>query len=557
MSSTLRVLPLGGLGEIGKNMTVVEYEGRIVVVDCGLRFPTAEMMGIDLVLPDFSYLRERAGDIESIFITHGHEDHLGALPWVLRELGGKLNKNCVVYGGQLSTAMARSKLDEHKLRDVPLEVLPTGDTLDIGPFSIELVHMTHSIPDCRAVAVKTELGTVLITGDYKFDNTPVDGKPADTSRLAELGREGVLLLFGDSTNADRSGWAPSESIAGPALEQVFARCPGRIVVTSFASNIHRVQQVVHAAAANGRKVALIGRSMRKNVNIGRSLGHIVVPEGMLVQPREIDQFPDEKIVIISTGSQGEPLSALRRMAYKDHHQVELHERDTVVFSATPIPGNERAVNETIDRLYHLGCEVVTTKDAAIHASGHGYQEEMKLMLNLVKPRYVMPAHGDYKRLHLHKQLAEAVGVPSDHVFTGENGLPLEIDAKGAHWGNREKSGMIFVDGVEIGDVADVALRDRKMLSADGILVIVATINEKDGSSVVAPEVIARGVPFLDDDVTFVDQIRDAVEDSLDAAAEKQITDIEVLQQHLHDDLGTFIYDKRRRRPMILPVVVEV
>jgi ribonuclease J len=555
VSGTLRVLPLGGLGEIGKNMTVVEYDGRIVVVDCGLRFPTAEMMGIDLVLPDFTYLRERAEDIEAIFITHGHEDHLGALPWILRDLGDRANP--VVYGGQLTVAMARSKLDEHKLRDVQLEVLPLGDTLDVGPFNVELVHMTHSIPDCRAVAIKTELGTVLITGDYKFDNTPVDNAPADVSRLAELGREGVLLLFGDSTNADRAGWAPSESIAGPALERVFAHCPGRIVVTSFASNIHRVQQVVHAAAAHDRKVALVGRSMRKNLNIGRSLGHIEVPEGMLVQPREIDQFPDEKIVIISTGSQGEPLSALRRMAFRDHHQVELHDRDTVVFSATPIPGNERAVNETIDRLYHLGCEVVTTKDAAIHASGHGYQEEMKLMLNLVKPRYVMPAHGDYKRLLLHKQLAEAVGIPGEAVFTGENGRPLEIDAKGARWGEAERSGMIFVDGVEIGDVADVALRDRRMLSADGILVIVATIAEKDGSSVVAPEVIARGVPFLEEDATFVDEIRDAVEDSLDAAAEKQITDIEVLQQHLHDDLGAFIYDKRRRRPMILPVVVEV
>ena len=556
MSGTLRVLPLGGLGEIGKNMTVVEYDGRIVVVDCGLRFPTAEMMGIDLVLPDFSYLRDRADDIEAIFITHGHEDHLGALPWVMRELNAK-GANPPVYGGQLSTAMARSKLDEHKLREVELEVLPLGDQVDLGPFGVELVHMTHSIPDCRGVAITTELGTMLVTGDYKFDNTPVDKAPPDMGRLAELGREGLLLLFGDSTNADRPGWAPSESIAGPELERVFARCPGRIIVTSFASNIHRVQQVVHAAAANDRKVVLVGRSMRKNVNIGRSLGHIDVPEGMLVQPREIDQFPDHKIVIISTGSQGEPLSALRRMAFRDHPHVELHDRDTVVFSATPIPGNERAVNETIDRLYHLGCEVVTSKDAAIHASGHGYAEEIKLMLNLTKPRYVMPAHGDYKRLLLHKQLAEHVGIPTEAIFTGENGLPLEIDAKGARFGTPEKSGMIFVDGVEIGDVADVALRDRRMLSADGILVIVATISEKDGSSVVAPEVIARGVPFLDEDAAFADEIREAVEDSLDVAADKQITDIEILQQHLHDDLGAFIYDKRRRRPMILPVVVEV
>ena len=397
-------------------MTVVEYDGRIVVVDVGLRFPTPEMVGIDLVLPDFSYLRERARDIEAIVVTHGHEDHLGALPWVLRELGDKAQPP--VYGGALTIAMARSKLDEHKLRDVELNEVEPGESLELGPFSLELIHMTHSIPDSSAVALGTELGTVLITGDYKFDQTPVDGAPADVSRLAELGREGVLLLCGDSTNVDRPGFSPSESVVGPHLEEVFARCEGRIVVTSFASNIHRVQQVVDAADALDRKVALVGRSMRKNVGIGRTLGHIEVPDGMLVGPREIDDFPDERVVIISTGSQGEPLSALRRMAYRDHPQVELNDGDTVVFSATPVPGNERAVNETIDRLYHIGCDVITPRDAPVHASGHGYAEEVKLMLNLVKPRYVMPFHGDFKRLRLHAQLAEAVGVPPRRHLPG-------------------------------------------------------------------------------------------------------------------------------------------
>ena len=371
MSGTVRVLPLGGVGEIGKNMTVVEYDGRIVVVDCGLRFPTAEMMGIDLVLPDFTYLREHVDAIDAIIITHGHEDHLGSLPWVIRDLGQ--DKIPVVYGGQLTIAMARSKLDEHKLRDVNLEVLPIGDVVEAGPFTLERVHLTHSIPDASGVAIGTPLGTVFFTGDYKFDQTPVIGAPADMSRLAELGRERLLLLLGDSTNVDRPGISESESIVGPHLDRVFGRCEGRIVVTCFASNIHRVQQVVHAAEKNGRKVALVGRSMRKNVNIGRSLGHIDIPEGMLLPPREIDQWADEKIVIISTGSQGEPLSALRRMAYRDHPQVELKRGDTVVFSATPIPGNERAVNETIDRLYQIGCEVITPRDEAIHASGHGYQ----------------------------------------------------------------------------------------------------------------------------------------------------------------------------------------
>jgi ribonuclease J len=552
--SKLRVLPLGGLGEIGKNMTVVEYDGRIVVVDVGLRFPTPEMVGIDLVLPDFSYLRERAQDIEAIVVTHGHEDHLGALPWVLRELGSDAPP---VYGGGLTVAMARSKLDEHKLREIELIEVGAADTLELGPFSMELVHMTHSIPDSSAVALGTDLGTVLITGDYKFDQTPVDGNPADVSRLAELGREGVLLLCGDSTNVDREGFSPSESVVGPHLEEVFARCEGRIVVTSFASNIHRVQQVVDAAHSLGRKVALVGRSMRKNVGIGRTLGHIEVPDGMLVGPREIDDFPDERIVIISTGSQGEPLSALRRMAYRDHPQVQLRHGDTVVFSATPIPGNERAVNETIDRLYHIGCEVITPRDAPVHASGHGYAEEVKLMLNLVKPRYVMPFHGDFKRLRLHAQLAEAVGVAPEDVFQGDNGLPLDIDERGARFGSHEQSGMIFVDGVEIGDMADVALRDRRMLSADGIFIVVATIAEQDGRSVADPEVIFRGVPFLDEAGELVEQIRATVEESLRRAAEEEIREVDLVQQVLHDDLAKLVYDRLRRRPMVLPVVVEV
>ncbi len=550
---TLRVLPLGGLGEIGKNMTVIEYAGRIVVVDCGLRFPTSDMLGIDLVLPDFSYLRDRVDDVEGIVVTHGHEDHLGALPWVLRELGQDLP----VYGGPLTMAMARSKLDEHRLREVAVDDLAPGQELALGPFSVELVHMTHSIPDSCAVLVGTELGRVLVTGDYKFDQTPVDGPPADVSRLAELGRDGVLLLCGDSTNADRVGFSPSEREVGPHLQEVFAHATGRIIVTSFASNIHRVQQVVDAAAALSRKVALVGRSMRKNVNIGRSLGHIEFPEGILIQPQEVEDWPDEKVVVISTGSQGEPLSALRRMAHNDHRAIKLRRGDTVVFSATPIPGNERAVGETIDRLYHIGCQVITPREAPVHASGHGYQEELKLMLNLVSPRYVLPAHGDHKRLHLHAQLAAAVGIDPDRVFTGENGLPLEIDETGARFGEPEESGMIFVDGVDIGDPADVALRDRRMLSDDGIFIVVATVSEQTGESVVTPEVIFRGVPFIDQVDGLVQEIRDEVERCLTRAVADGIREIDLLQRELHDDLAAFVYDRLRRRPMVLPVVVEV
>src|SRR5437763_2235972 len=370
--------------------------------------------------------------------------------------------------------------------------------------------MTHSIPDSCAVVLGTELGRVVLTGDYKFDQTPVDGMPADVSRLAELGLEGVLLLCGDSTNADRPGFSPSESGVGRHLEEVFARAPGRIIVTSFASNIHRVQQVIDAATALERKVVLVGRSMRKNVNIGRSLGHIEFPEGTLIQPQEVEDWPEEKVVVISTGSQGEPLSALRRMAHNDHRVIKLHSGDTVVFSATPIPGNERAVGETIDRLYHIGCDVITPADAPIHASGHGYTEELKLMLNLLRPRYVLPVHGDHKRLHLHAQLADAVGIERERVFEGENGLPLEIDARGADFGEPAPSGMIFVDGVDIGDPADVALRDRRMLSDDGIFIVVATISEQTGESVVDPEVIFRGVPFVEQADGLLNDIRDAV-----------------------------------------------
>jgi len=553
LSATLRILPLGGLGEIGKNMTVVEYDGRIVVVDTGLMFPTAEMLGIDLVLPDFSYLRERSGDIEAIVLTHGHEDHVGALPYVLRELGYPP----VIYGGLLTIGLVRSKLDEHKLGDAPLEELEAGERVTLGPFELELIHLSHSIPDMRGVLLTTEVGSVLLTGDYKFDQTPVDGRPADVSRLAEIGRDGLMLLCGDSTNADRPGVAPSESSVGPALLDTFSRAPGRIIVTSFASNVHRVQQVIDAAVQLDRRVALVGRSMRKNFNIASNLGIANAPSGLFIQPKEIENFPDEKVIAISTGSQGEPLSALRRMAHNDHRDVELHSGDTVVFSATPIPGNERAVNETVDRIFQIGASVVTAADAPIHASGHGWQEEMKLMLNLTKPRYVLPIHGDHKRLRLHAELAKAVGIDAENIFQGANGRTLEFDGSGARFGEEIGAGMIFVDGVDIGEPDDVALRDRRMISADGIFIVVATISSDDGSTVAPPEVIFRGVPFLEEADGMLDELRDVVRDSLADAASHDVHELEMLQEDLHDDIAEFVYEKLRRRPMVLPVVVEV
>jgi ribonuclease J len=532
---------------------VIEYDGCIVVVDTGLMFPTPEMHGIDLVLPDFSYLRERAADIEAIVLTHGHEDHVGALPYVLREIG----EPPVIYGGLLTIGMVRSKLDEHKLSDAPLQELPAGEKVQRGPFGIELVHLAHSIPDMRGVLITTEVGSMLMTGDYKFDQTPVDGRPADIPRLAEIGREGLLLLCGDSTNADRPGVAPSESSVGPALLRQFSQCKGRIIVTSFASNIHRVQQVIDAAVKLDRKVALVGRSMRKNFNIASNLGMANAPSGVFIQPREIGNFPDEKVVIISTGSQGEPLSALRRMANNDHRDVELHSGDTVVFSATPVPGNERAVNETIDRIYEIGATVITAQDAPIHASGHGWQEEIKLMLNLTKPKFVMPVHGDHKRLRLHSELAEAVGVDPANIFRGRNGLPLEVDANGASFGEDIHAGTMYVDGVNIGDPDDAALRDRREISADGIFIVVVTISSDDGSVVADPEVIFRGVAFLEEADALVEELSDLVEDSLEEAAKAGTRESHLIEEDLHDAIGKFVFQRLKRRPMILPVVIEV
>jgi ribonuclease J len=534
-------------------MTAVECDGRIVIVDTGLMFPTTDMLGIDLVLPDFSILRDRIDDIEAIVLTHGHEDHVGALPYVLREIG----EPRAIYGGLLTIGMVRSKLDEHKLRDAPLQELPAGERIEAGPFGIELVHMSHSIPDARAVALSTEHGTVLVTGDYKFDQTPVDGIPADVSRLAELGREGLLCLCGDSTNADRKGVAPSESSVGPALLETFGRCEGRVIVTCFASNIHRVQQVIDAASQLDRRVALVGRSMRKNFNIASNLGMAGAPDGLFITPKEIQDFPDEKLVVISTGSQGEPLSALRRMAHRDHPDVELHSGDTVIFSATPIPGNERSVNETIDRIFQIGAQVVTAADAPIHASGHGWQEELKLMLNLTKPRYVFPFHGDHKRLRLHADLAESVGIDPERIFIGSNGLPLELDGAGARFGDDVHASMIFVDGVAVGEPEEFALRDRRKLSDDGLFIVVATISSDDGSQVAEPEVIFRGVPFAEEADGLREELRDVVAATLAEAAEEEIREVTLLQQDLHDDIAEFVYEKLRRRPLVLPVVVEV
>ena len=554
MSRTgVRILPLGGLGEIGKNMTAIEAEGRIVVVDTGLMFPTADMLGIDLVLPDFSSLRDRADDIEAIVLTHGHEDHVGALPYVLREIG----MPPVIYGGLLTIGMVRSKLDEHKLRDVPLQELPAGESVRAGAFGIELVHMAHSIPDARAVALTTDLGTVLVTGDYKFDQTPVDGIPADVSRLAELGRDGPALPLRrfDQCRPPRGGAVRVKRRPGPA--RGLLPLPG-----PHHHHLLRVQHPPRPAGDRRRGSARSARRARRPLDAEElqhrlQPGHGELPDGLFISPKEVQDFPDEKVVVISTGSQGEPLSALRRMAHRDHPDVELHSGDTVIFSATPIPGNERSVNETIDRIFQIGAQVVTARDAPIHASGHGWQEELKLMLNLTKPRNVFPFHGDHKRMRLHADLAESVGIDPDRIFTGRNGLALEIDESGARFGEDVHASMIFVDGVSVGEPDEFALRDRRKLSDDGVFIVVATISSDDGSQVADPEVIFRGVPFAEEADGLRDELRDVVQATLSEAANEDVREVSLLQQDLHDDIAEFVYEKLRRRPLVLPVVVEV
>ena len=554
MANPVRITFLGGLGEIGRNCAAFELDGRIVLLDCGLMFPEADMLGVDLVLPDFTWLRENADRVDGCVLSHGHEDHVGALSFLLREL------SFPIYGSALSLGIARNRIEEAGLlQRTEFIAVEDGERRRIGPFDVEFIPVTHSVPDGFATAWHTPQGVILHSGDWKLDLTPVDGRTTDLARIGQIAASsGIRLLMADSTNAEEEGHTRSERSIGASLRSLFASARGqRIITACFASHIHRIQQIADVALAEGRMVATLGLSMKKNVRLAREMGLLRIPDRHLRDIDDVGDLPPGKVCIISTGSQGEPLSALRRMAYRDHPQVELRAGDTVVFSATPIPGNERAVNDTIDRLYHVGADVVTTQDAPIHASGHGYQEELKLMLNLTKPRYVMPVHGDFKRMMLHGRLAEAVGVDPANVFRIENGQPLEIDAKGARLGDRVQSGMIFVDGVDIGDVTDVALRDRRMLSADGIFIIVATVSEQDGSSVVPPEVIARGVPFLDGNGAFVDELREAVEDALDRAAEQRITEIDQLQAMLHDDLAGFIYARLKRRPMVLPVVVEV
>jgi ribonuclease J len=549
VTAPLRIVPLGGLGEVGKNMTVLEYGEDLIVIEAGLAFPRDEHLGVDLVLPDVSYLEGRP--VRAIVVTHGHEDHVGGLPYALRRL-----EVGEVIGTRLTLALVKSKLDEHGLgaTTVLTEVEPGQQVLEVGPFRLEFVRMAHSIPDSMAVVIDTPAGLVLHTGDWKLDHTPVDGLKTDVGTLAQLGTRGVDLLLGDSTNAERPGMTGSERLVGEAFRQLIPLRSGRIVVASFASNIHRVQQAAEVAIAHGRKVAVVGRSMRKNMNIARSLGYVDLPEDSIVSPKEAMELPPSQVIVLCTGSQGEPMSALTRIAYGDHANVAVERGDTVIISAKPVPGNELRVHDSINHLARLGAEVLHQEIAPVHVSGHACSEELRTLLSLVRPRAVMPIHGEYRMLAAHAKLAQDAGVPDDRIVIAENGSVVELTPDGVRIAGHVPAGVTFVDGLGVGDVEDVALRDRRKLSEDGVLIVVATVSLEDGGSVSPPELIARGVG---EDPELVDELRDEAARIAAELSQNGLAEIKLVQEHFHEAIGQAVYDRTRRRPMILPVVIEV
>jgi ribonuclease J len=547
----LRITPLGGLGEVGKNLMVYESGGELVIVDAGLAFPRDEHLGVDLVLPDFAYLRERADRVRAVLLTHAHEDHVGALPYLLREV-----KVPEVWGTRLTLGLLQPKLDEHGLSQATelREARPEDGAVEIGAFRAEFIRMAHSVPDTVAIVLEAGGLRILHTGDYKLDHTPVDGLRTDVGRLAEVGNRGVDLMLGDSTNAERPGYTGSERLVGEAFRQIIPVREGRVLVASFASNVHRMQQAVDVAVETGRKVCIIGRSMRKNLNIARNLGYLEAPEDTFIRPPELQELPPREAMILCTGSQGEPMSALTRIAYNDHPTVTIERGDTVILSAKPVPGNELRVHDTINRLAKGGAEVLHQEIAPVHVSGHGNSEEIRTVLGLVRPKAVMPVHGEFRMLAAHAQLAREGGVPAGSIVLAENGSVVELDENGPRLVDRVETGVTFVDGLGVGDVRDVALRDRRHMSEDGVLIVVATVGTNGARPQGMPELIVRG---FGESAPLLAELRDESARVLEHCLEQDITEIKLLQEHLHDELAQLVYDRTGRRPMILPVIVEV
>ncbi len=547
----LNIIPLGGLGEIGKNITVFKYADDIIIVDAGLAFPEDDMLGIDLVIPDITYLMENHDKIRGVFLTHGHEDHIGALPYILKKL------DVPVYGTALTLGILQGRLKQNGVSSNQLKMIQPGDVIRAGAFKLEFIRINHSIPDAISIAIHTPIGIVVHTGDFKFDQTPVDGQVTQFSKLAELGDKGVLMLLADSTNVERPGYTLSESIVGKTFDDEFRYAKNRIIVATFSSNVHRIQQVVEAAAKYNRKVAVIGRSMVNVVNIATELGYLTIPEGTLIDVNETNNYPLSQVVIMTTGSQGEPMSALTRMAMSDHKQVGIIPGDTVIISATPIPGNEKGVSRTIDHLFRLGAEVIYEKSAGIHVSGHASQEEIKLMHNLVRPKFFMPVHGEYRMLVKHAKLAQSLGMPKENMVIGENGSVIEITPETICINGKVTAGKVLVDGLGVGDVGNIVLRDRRQLSQDGILIVVVTIDKQDCSVVAGPDIVSRGFVYVREADDLMDNAKEKVQIALNKCQANGVSEWSAIKSAVRDSLSRYLYEKTRRRPMILPVIMEI
>ena len=552
MAEKLKIISLGGLNEVGKNLTVYEYGADIIIVDCGLGFPDDDMYGVDIVIPDVTYLVKNRSKIRGIVLTHGHEDHIGALPYVLREI------TAPVYATPLTAGLTQLKLAEHRLLDTTEVIVKMpGDSFRLGCFRVEMIHVNHSIPDAVSLAIKTPVGIILHTGDFKIDTTPVSGGMIDLARLGEYGNRGVLALLSDSTNIERQGYSHSESKVGERFDDLFHTCTQRIIVTTFASNIHRVQQVIDCAARYGRRVALTGRSIENAVRVALELGCVKIPDGLLMELNQLKNLPPERIVIITTGSQGEPMSALYRMAFSGHRQIEIKSGDRVIISSSAVPGNERMVSRVIDELFRRGAEVIYDKISDLHVSGHAYQEELKMILALIKPKFFIPTHGEHRHLRTHAKIAAQMGVEPKHIVTADVGQVIELTSRSVAKNGTVPSGKIFVDGTGVGDVGAVVLRDRKHLAQDGMIVVIVNLSSEDGSLVTSPDILTRGFIYVRESEELMLTLKDIVTDTIENYDDGKVTDWAALKSSIRRDLSDYLYKKTKRNPMILPVITEI
>ncbi len=547
----LKIIPLGGLNEIGKNMTALEYGNEIVIIDCGLSFPEDEMLGIDIVIPDINYLLKNREKVKGIVLTHGHEDHIGALPYFLQKI------NVPVYGSRLAIGLVENKLKSHKLKNVHLQKVQPRQKIQLGVFKIEFISTSHSIPDAFAIAVETPVGVVFHTGDFRIDYTPIDGQMIDFHKIAEIGKKGVLVMLADSTNAERGGTTMSEKSVGDTFEEIFSTRKSRIIIATFASHIHRIQQIVNTAEKFNRKVVFSGRSMLTVGAVAQELGVMSLPEGIVIQEKEMNNYPDEEIVVVVTGSQGEPMAALPRMASDDHRTLDIRKGDTVVFSSTPIPGNEKLVGKVMNQLYDKGAEVIYEKLYDVHVSGHACQEELKLMHRLVNPKFFIPVHGETRHLRKHGLLAEELGMPKENIFIAETGSVLEFTEDSGRLAGNVPSGQVLVDGLGVGDVGNIVLRDRKHLAEDGLMIVVVTLKRENKKVVAGPDIISRGFVYVRESEDLMAEARGVVDKALEGCTDENAKEWSVIKGAIRDSLKVFLYEKTKRRPMILPIIMEV